>query len=731
MAKASASPAKLGTFLGVFTPTTLTILGVIMYLRVGWVVGNAGWLLALTIVVLANAITFISALSVSSVATNMRVGTGGAYYIISRSLGLELGGAIGLPLFLSQAVSVTLYCYGLAEAITLFWPDAPVMLLAGAFVIMVCLVAARSTVLALKLQLPIMAAVVASILALFAGVDWSTGLLTPEIGDFPRDVETGASTSYWGVFAVFFPAVTGILAGLSMSGDLKNPERSLPLGTMAGVLVGFLVYLAVPLALSSSATSDVLIEDSLIWTKVAFGGSWLVFPGLLGAILSSAIGSILGAPRTLQALAMDGLVHPTMAEFDERGEPKKAIIVSGLIAFAAVFLGDLNAVAVVVTMFFLTTYGMLNIVCGLEGLVGDPSFRPRFRVHWVFPLAAAGACFVVMVLIHPVASMLAVAAEVGVWFYLSRRSMRATWGDMRGGILMSMARWALLAKRDREEHPRNWRPQILVFSNDVEKDLPLIKLSSGLSLRRGVVTVARIVEGDLDEVEVDLEQEVQFARKYLDQEGVLAFCEVNVVPSLEAGCVVVAQANGIAGLHSNTAVLGWPMRQELKELNLRVLRKLDHVGKCVIFARLLPGKLPRHRRVIVWWAGKQNNGDLMLLLAYVLVQNTSWRGSELMLKSIVDGEEEREKQRRSLTRLCQETRIEAKAEIIVRREGETVQELIKEHSRDATLVLLGLARPKKGQERAAAERIDALLEGMPNALLVRNSGPFRGALLDH
>mgnify|MGYP002630225161 CR=1 FL=1 len=714
--------AKLGTFLGVFTPTILTVLGVIMYLRVGWVVGNAGWALALSIVVLANAITFISALSVSSIATNMRVGAGGAYYIISRSLGLELGGAIGLPLFLSQAVSVTLYCYGLAEAITMFWPDAPVMPLAGVFVVLVSLLAGKSTVLALKMQLPIMVAVVGSIIALMIGADWGSEWVA-EVGEFP-------DVGYWGVFAVFFPAVTGILAGVSMSGDLKDPERSLPLGTMAGVIVGFAVYLVVPLALASSVGMVDLREDSLIWTQVAIGGSLVVFPGLLGAILSSAIGSILGAPRTLQALAVDGLVHNSMAGTNERGEPQKALIVSGVIAFVAVFLGDLNAVAAVVTMFFLTTYGVLNIVCALEGLVGDPSFRPRFRVHWVLPLMAALGCFAVMVLINPIASLLAIAAEVALWFYLSRRSMQATWGDMRGGVLMSMARWALLAKRDREEHQRNWRPQVLVYTDDVEKDLPLIKLASGLSLRRGVVTVARIVEGDLDEVEVDLEKEAAYASAFLDDNGVTAFCEVNVVDSLETGFVVVAQANGIAGLHSNTAVFGWPSQQAAKEMELRVLRKLDHVGKSVVLARLLPDKLPKKRRVIVWWAGKQDNGDLMLLLAHVLVQNRSWRETELMVKSVVFSEDDREAQRLSLIKLCTETRIEARAEIIVKKPDETVQDIIQEHSRDATLVLLGLRVPEKGGEAEAAERIDGLLHGLPNALLVRNSGAFRGALLD-
>ena len=723
MSEARATKEGLGTFLGVFTPTILTILGVIMYLRMGWVVGNAGWLQALTIILIANVITFISALSVSSVATNMRVGAGGAYYIISRSLGLELGGAIGLPLFLSQAISVTLYCYGLAEAITLFWPSAPVMPLAGLFVVLVSALAGRSTVLALKMQLPIMIAVFISIIALLSGADWGNPNGTPPLGEFP-------DTSYWVVFAVFFPAVTGILAGVSMSGDLKNPAKSLPAGTIAGVLVGAAVYVAVPIALAVSASPGELIDDKLIWTRVATGGSWVVFPGLLGAILSSAIGSILGAPRTLQALASDGLVHSALAELDEKGEPRKALQASAAIALMAVFLGDLNAVAAVVTMFFLTTYGMLNLVCGLEELVGDPSFRPRFRVHWSLPIGAALACMAVMLLINPLASIAAVAAEVGVWFYLSRTSLQATWGDMRSGVLMSMARWALLAKRDREEHQRNWRPQLLVFSYDIEHKLAMIKLAAGLSLRRGVITVARILEGDLDEIEVDLEAEVAKSQEFLSDNGVQAFCEVNVAASVEAGLVVVAQANGIAGLHSNTIVLGWPTAAERKARALRVLRKLDHVGKCVVFARLLPHKLPEQRSVVVWWAGKRNNGDLMLLLAHILVQNPSWRNTELTLKSVVRNSDEAEDQLKSLRRLCHDIRIEATAEVIVAGPEDDLAEIMHTHSKAATLVFLGLRVPEKGEEDAYAERIEVLLEGMPNALLVRNSGPFRGALLD-
>ncbi|MFN2180066.1 MAG: sodium transporter, partial [Candidatus Promineifilaceae bacterium] len=116
---------RFGTFAGVFVPTILTVLGAIMYLRLGWVAGNAGLIGALLIIVLAHVITFTTGLSVSSVATNTRVGAGGAFAIISQSLGIEIGGSVGVPLYLAQGVSVALYILAFAEGVmSLVPPDS-------------------------------------------------------------------------------------------------------------------------------------------------------------------------------------------------------------------------------------------------------------------------------------------------------------------------------------------------------------------------------------------------------------------------------------------------------------------------------------------------------------------------------------------------------------------------------------------------------------------------------
>jgi len=347
---------KLGTFYGVFTPTLLTILGVIMYLRFGWLVGNLGLVKVIPIVLLANMITLITTLSFSAVASNTQIGAGGAYYVISRSLGIEIGGAIGLPLFLSQAFSVTLYAYGLAESLRFVWADLPVQETAFILILAVGALAFLGAEKALKAQLPFLILVFLSILALAVGA-----LVHSRVDAIPLSGGTGA-VGFWKGFAVFFPAVTGVMAGLGLSGDLKNPMHSLPRGAFGAVLVGLAIYLVVPVLLVIGASGEELRNDPMVWTRIAPGGALLILPGLWAAIFSSALGSILGAPRTLSALARDGLAPRVLGRI-KNGQPDlmPAMVISVLLALAAVFLGNLNAVAAVVTMFFLHQLNESNI----------------------------------------------------------------------------------------------------------------------------------------------------------------------------------------------------------------------------------------------------------------------------------------------------------------------------------------------------------------------------------
>ena len=711
----------LGTFLGVVTPTMLTILGVILYLRMGWVVANAGLVGTLIIVLLAHIITITTAFSLSALATSMRVGSGGAYWLISRSMGLELGGALGIPLYLSQALSLTLYSFGLAESIRIVWPGAPVQILAAAIVILVVLLAVKSTVLALRMQLPIMALIGISIGALVSGTDFN-GSQIPMLA--PDD-----SAGFWEVFAVFFPAVTGILAGLGLSGDLKDPERSIPRGVFVSVLIGFVVYLTVPFVLANGASLDQLLNNPMVWTEIA--PAPLVMGGLWGAILSSAIGSILAAPRTLQALADDNLVPEVFGKVDDKkGEPMFALWVSGGVALVAVALGDLNAVASVVTMFFLTTYGMLNLASALESLVADPAFRPKIKVPWWVSLVGCAGCFVAMFSIHPVACFVAIVIEGIIWWVLSRRALRTTWGDLRSGMWFTLARFAMLKLNHSKHDPRNWRPHILVFVADLERNLGMVRMANHFSQDRGIVTVSTLLMGDIE----DHEQAESIAarnRLLLEANGIVAFAETAAVPDIDAGMITVAQANGMAGLASNMVMFGWPGDdgERLARL-LGLVRRLDALEKSTMIVRPVKGSRAKgNGEIVVWWKGKENNGDMMLLLSHLLNLASGWRANHIVLKSVVNGSEEADGVRSAFENMLPDLRMDVCLDVIIKPIEKTQREVIREASQDADLVFLGMAVPGAGAELAYAESLKTLLDSLPTTILVRNASRFHGRLV--
>ena len=699
----------------------LTILGVILYLRMGWVVANAGLVGTLIIVVLAHVITVTTSFSLSALATSMRVGSGGAYWLISRSMGLELGGALGIPLYLSQALSLTLYSFGLAESIRIVWPDAPVQLLAAAIVILVVLLAVKSTVLALRMQLPIMVLIGVSIGALVSGTDFG-GMQVPMFA-------SEGSAGFWEVFAVFFPAVTGILAGLGLSGDLKDPERSIPTGVFASVLVGFLVYFTVPFVLASGASMEQLQNNPMVWTEIA--PAPLVMGGLWGAILSSAIGSILAAPRTLQALADDNLVPAAFGRVDPvKGEPMFALWVSGAVALVAVALGDLNAVASVVTMFFLTTYGMLNLASALESLVADPAFRPKIKVPWWVSLIGCAGCFVAMFSIHPVACFVAIVVEGLIWWALSRRALRTTWGDLRSGLWFTMARFAMLKLNQSKHDPRNWRPHILVFVADLQQNLGMVRMANHFSQERGIVTVSTLMKGDIEDNE-QAEVIAERNRQLLDANGIVAFAETAAVPDIDAGMVTVAQANGMAGLASNMVMFGWPGEDEDRLARLLgLVRRLDALEKSTMIVRPVQGSRARgNGEIVVWWRGKENNGDMMLLLGHLLNLAPGWRSNQIVLKSVVNDDGEGADVRRSFDNMLPDLRMDVRLDVIIKPIEKTQRELIREASRDADLVFLGMAIAAAGAEEAYAGSLITLLDGLPTTILVRNASRFHGRLV--
>ena len=717
----------LGSFLGVFTPTILTILGVIMYLRFGWVVSQVGLGATLLIVVLANAITLATSLSLSAVATNSRVGVGGAYYIISRSLGLEIGGALGIPLFLSQALSVTLYAFGLAESLRIVWPDVPVVTTTLVIIVFVGLLAFRGASAALKTQIPVLALIVLSLLALIVGV-LNAPPLTVSHALPPQD-----TAPFWLVFAVFFPAVTGIMAGLSLSGDLKDPRVSIPRGTLIAALTGFAVYLLVPIVLVMGADRTTLQDDPLVWTHIAFLGPWLILPGLWGAIFSSAVGSMLGAPRTLQALSLDRLVPHRFGRGVAKGkEPVLGIALTLTLSLLAVFLGDLNTVATVVTMFFLSVYGIINLVSALESLSGNPSWRPTLNVHWSISLLGALGCFVVMFLIHWPSTLAALSTEMILWLWFKRRIRHASWGDLRRDLYESFIRGALVSLSAYPMTARNWRPHPLVFVRDISQRLDLVRFASWFSEDRGVVTVTELIEGDILSLDVEVSERRLQIDEILRREGIVAFGDVNIVDNLERGILTVAQANGIGSMENNTILIGFPDELERLAAFLRSIRYLEKISRSMIIGKLEPLRPAREgvpRIIHVWWGGLKQNSDLMLLLAYLLTCNAEWRESRIHILSVASNELMKAETEAVLARLIPEIRIHAQVEVMVRSGADNIADIIRQKSFAADVIFLGLSAPEKGEEEQYALRLQNLVDCLPSCFLVHNGSLFAGELI--
>jgi len=467
-ATAAASPLRprFNTFGGVFTPCTLTILGVIMFLRLGQVVGRAGVLQTVAIILLANVITLLTGFSLSAIATNTRVRGGGAYYLISRSLGVEFGGAIGIVFFSAQAMAAAMYVVGFTEACVTVFPNMTLSPRGVATVVNVCVFACVyiGAGWTLRLQYGILAVMVAALVSFFVGAFAiaSPAALTTNLQ--PAYAEGGG---FFTTFALFFPAVTGIMAGANMSGDLKNPGRMIPLGTLAAIGVTALVYLVMALVLGASCSRDALLENNYVVRDTAW---WpvMITAGIFAATLSSALASMMGAPRILQALARDD-VFKWLGIFGRgsgrHGEPRRAIFLTFLISQACVLLGDLDAIAPLITMAFLMTYGMLNLATYSESVSRNPSYRPRFRYsHWSTAILGAVGCLVVMFLVAPVWAIVAILGLAGIYRYVSVREIEARWGDVRSGTMFERARRSLLALEEEAYHPKNWRPFVLALS---------------------------------------------------------------------------------------------------------------------------------------------------------------------------------------------------------------------------------------------------------------------------
>lgn len=661
----------LGTFQGVYRPTVMTILGLMMYLREGWIVGQAGLGGAVLLILLTFLITGTAALSLSSITTNIRMGAGGVFYIIAQSLGLEPGGAIGIPLYLGQALSAALYVYGFSEAWAFLFPEHPQLLVTYVVLAVAFGTTLISTRLAFRLQGLVLVVVVASLVSIALGVT-SVGsqgpLHEPRLwGDFDAG-------GFWVLFAIFFPAGTGVMVGASMSGALANPRRSIPRGTLAAVGTALVVYLLMALWYSLVAAPEALKGNYLIVLEAAAWGD-LVLAGILASTFTATLSSLVAAPRVLQALGEQGVLprHGFFARLTDAGEPRNAALVTGALVAVVLLVGSLNRVAVLITMFYLLIYLTIDIIVLLEQRLGMISFRPLFRVPLGVPLAGIAACLLAIFIISPTFALVALTIIAGIYVYLTNQKLQTPWQTVRSSVFVSLADWAIkrIERSPEEANERSWKPDLLVpvaSRSELEGTYRFLRVLTFPKGSLRIVGVRRPADGaetqddGLPGRHTDLDTLPAVARVFR-QEGLSATATVIEAPSLLKGTQMSAAV--LRGSHFQPNIVFGLAHATDPETLQGLIDTAAENGMGVALLYLHPESGLSYEHHINVWASDQSpewklglrlaNLDLTVLLAYQIFRN--WRAETLRLLTVVRDEGEVENARAYLHRLTEDARL--------------------------------------------------------------------------
>jgi amino acid transporter len=642
---------KFGTFGGVFTPTLLTILGVIMYLRLGWMVGNAGLLGAWLIITISFVITLCTALSMSAITTNIRIGAGGAYAIVSQALGLEVGGSLGIPRYVSQGLAVTMYIFGFREGWMRIFPDHNAFLVDIIVFGLLFTIAYISANLAIKTQFIIMGIIVLSLISIvIAAYEGSMQIPTSDAlswGSFKGSPENNFSGStFWIVFAVFFPAATGIMAGANMSGELKDPKRSIPHGTLWAIGVSYFIYMLLAFWVARSATESELIRNYYVMVDKAYFGP-LVIAGILGATFSSALASIVGSSRILFAMGEHRVLPYSGFLYGQskNGQPRNAMIVTGILIFCTLLLRNLNVVAPLVTLFFLITYAMINIVVIIEQNLGLISYRPVFKIHRWVPWFGLISSVFAMFIINPTVSLLSIVIVLVVYWYLSRQNLETPFEDVRSGLFVSFAEWA--AKHTwgmKKMQQRAWKANLMVPVRDLNGIRGTFEFLRNIAKPKGSIKLLGIEPWSEGSSLLDALEDISRAFR---EKGVFSSSTVIHADQFAKGINYGNQALQGAFFKPNIVFLNMQDHDDYETELRPVMKESIRLEIGVLLFLLHPTALLGQRNTInVWVSDRQGNWnlgwdignlDLSILVAYKLKIN--WQARIRLITVVSDPNE--------------------------------------------------------------------------------------------
>ena len=700
-----------------FLASLSTILGAIMFLRFGYAVGNVGLLGALAIIGLGHLVTVPTALAIAEIATNRRVEGGGEYFIISRSFGRSIGGAIGISLFLSQAISTGFYMIAFAEA---FRPIAPIlqeqlaitfdtrMVSVPATLVLVVLTLTRGAALGVK-ALWVVAGVLFVSLAMFFMGGPSEGA---DLAASPILGATPDSAPFILVFAICFPAFTGMTAGVGLSGDLKRPRHSIPLGILSATLVGMVVYVALVVKLSISATPEALVDTNrLVMADVALWGP-IIPIGLACATLSSALGSVLVAPRTLQALGADGILPNegangfVAAGVGDANEPRNATAVTAVVALAIAFLGSVDLVARIISMFFMVTYGALCAISFLEHFAARPSYRPSFRSKWYISLFGAVICLLTMFQMGPLYAVVSIVLMTGLYLVIRRgHEGRDDLSSIFGGVMAQATRYFQIKLQKSPTSPE-WRPSVIAITpRTFDRSSPL-QFMSWICDRFGFGTYLHFIPGRLDR-KTYLES-IEVHRRLVDmtaEKHSEIYVDTIISPSMASALAQSLQVPGVSGIENNTILFEFSVHdgtEVLDELHAGLgLASVPRMNRLVL--RHGDHFFGNRKSIHVWLTWHDyRNANLMILLAYILLGHRDWKGGEISVFAAYPHGQVAERTA-ELDAMIDEGRLHLSrknVQVIPTDDRVDYGRLVQNRSADADLVILGFTEARRREKGA-------------------------------
>uniref|UniRef100_A0A669D0D2 Solute carrier family 12 member 7a n=1 Tax=Oreochromis niloticus TaxID=8128 RepID=A0A669D0D2_ORENI len=804
----------MGTFIGVYLPCMQNILGVILFLRLTWIVGTAGILGSFAIVSMCCICTLLTAISMSAIATNGVVPAGGSYYMISRSLGPEFGGAVGLCLYLGTTFAGSLYILGTIEILLVCKlyvlqgeTTANDMRIYGTCcLLLMALVVFVGVKYVNKLALVFLSCVVLSIMATYAGAiktaikpsNFSVCLLgnrtlknemfekcaktdvelwklfcdspypnatcdeyfalnnlteiqaTPgvlgevingvssskkkNLSSVPAEANNDKLKNYvfndWATYftllvGIYFPSVTGIMAGSNRSGDLRDAQRSIPIGTILAILTTSFIYISF-VVLFGACIEGVVLRDKFgfsVKTKpvisiLAWPSPWVIVIGSFFSCCGAGLQSLTGAPRLLQAIARDGII-PFLQVFGHgkaNGEPTWALLLTVGICEIGILIASLDHVAPILSMFFLMCYLFVNLACAVQTLLCTPNWRPRFKFyHWTLSFLGMSLCLSLMFISSWIYALVVIVIAGCIYKYIEYKGAVKEWGDGIRGLSLNAARYALIRLEEAPLHTKNWRPQLLVLcklNSDLEVKHPrLLSFTTQLKAGKGLTIVCSVLEGTYMTRGDDAKKGEQNLKAAMAAEKTKGFSHVVVSSSLRDGFSILIQSAGLGGMKHNAVLMAWPTgwkqdRDSSARRNfIETVRETTSAHQALLVAKNIdhfPGNQERLKEgtIDVWWI--VHDGGLLMLLPFLLSQHKVWRKCKMRIFTVAQMDDNSIQMKKDLQMFLYQLRLNAVVEVVEMHDSDisafTYEKTLMMEQRSQMLKQMQLSRTERERE---------------------------------